>query len=447
MRVSVCGRISGVSAKTTRTSSDAARNGGLRAPAPHGRCRGARPARRSRRPAGRARPPPPPLRHRARPRPRSPCRRLRARIEHMREQRAAGDLVQHLRPRRAHAGALAGGEHDRKAGPVNHGARPNQSPRLVISEAAAAEKPGSAAKFSVRHTKMGRILLVFSTSDSRARDAVTAEQLRHGGASVLARIGMPKCRSSACGPYGGWRSGVAAPAVALFVAVIFCYSNADCSDKRRRARLADSAAKLLRRLRPPASNSGAGTAQPRIAVEFGPRPPRPKRRPGGWRRPCVRSLPIAIRRSPASPRSNAISRASPARSSATGSPTRSRSAPARAAAPSQRSDLAAGPPAAQPERRRRPETPAPPVTEAAMAPPPAPASQPSGPGDAAPLAAPDAGNRRGRSPRYGSAQPSRSRRGRPRRRCRRRGQLRRPADALAPTKRSDRHARGPLSAW
>ena len=40
---------------------------------------------------------------------------LHRRAEHMREQRAAADRVQHLRPRRAHARALAGRQHDRQA--------------------------------------------------------------------------------------------------------------------------------------------------------------------------------------------------------------------------------------------------------------------------------------------------------------------------------------------
>jgi hypothetical protein len=38
---------------------------------------------------------------------------LADRVEHMGEQRSAGDGAQYLRPRRAHAGALAGRQHDR----------------------------------------------------------------------------------------------------------------------------------------------------------------------------------------------------------------------------------------------------------------------------------------------------------------------------------------------
>ena len=65
-------------------------------------------------------------------------------VEHMCQQRPAGDSVQHLRARRAHAGALAGGEHDGKAGafrrqflnPLNR----LRSPGAVISERAAPEK-------------------------------------------------------------------------------------------------------------------------------------------------------------------------------------------------------------------------------------------------------------------------------------------------------------------
>ncbi len=41
-------------------------------------------------------------------------------VEHMRQQRSAGDRVQHLRPRRTHAGALAGREHDGKAGAFSY---------------------------------------------------------------------------------------------------------------------------------------------------------------------------------------------------------------------------------------------------------------------------------------------------------------------------------------
>ena len=40
--------------------------------------------------------------------------------EHMREQRAPGKRMQHLRPRRTHARALAGREHDGKTGSSRH---------------------------------------------------------------------------------------------------------------------------------------------------------------------------------------------------------------------------------------------------------------------------------------------------------------------------------------
>ncbi len=40
--------------------------------------------------------------------------------EHMRQERLAGDRMQNLRPRRAHACALAGCEHDGKAAPMLH---------------------------------------------------------------------------------------------------------------------------------------------------------------------------------------------------------------------------------------------------------------------------------------------------------------------------------------
>jgi hypothetical protein len=49
--------------------------------------------------------------------------------------------VQHLRPRGAHASALAGCEHDRKASPIDHCAQTIQFLRLVLSEPAVVEKP------------------------------------------------------------------------------------------------------------------------------------------------------------------------------------------------------------------------------------------------------------------------------------------------------------------
>jgi hypothetical protein len=49
--------------------------------------------------------------------------------------------MQNFRPRGAHAGALAGCEHDRKARSFDHCAQTIESPRLVLSEAAVAEKP------------------------------------------------------------------------------------------------------------------------------------------------------------------------------------------------------------------------------------------------------------------------------------------------------------------
>ena len=45
---------------------------------------------------------------------------LAHRGEHMGKQRPPRDRMQHLGPRRTHARALAGGEHDRKTGPVSH---------------------------------------------------------------------------------------------------------------------------------------------------------------------------------------------------------------------------------------------------------------------------------------------------------------------------------------
>jgi hypothetical protein len=60
--------------------------------------------------------------------------------------------VQNLRPRRAHAGALAGREHDCKASLVHSSINHVRNyrirvPRLVLSEAAGVEKAGWPAKF------------------------------------------------------------------------------------------------------------------------------------------------------------------------------------------------------------------------------------------------------------------------------------------------------------
>ena len=113
-----------------------------RRPAPHARCRAARIARRSRRPARRAWPRRRRHRWSARSPPRSPCRPPADRIEHMGKQRSPADLVQHLRPRRVHARALAGRKDDRKAGAFTHQwlASEASSVGAVISECAAAEK-------------------------------------------------------------------------------------------------------------------------------------------------------------------------------------------------------------------------------------------------------------------------------------------------------------------
>ena len=71
--------------------------------------------------------------------------------EHMRQQRAARDLMQDLRPRGAHAGALAGREHDCKA-VLSPWARPScdlgsSYPGRLL------RKSRRVAKFTVRRTK------------------------------------------------------------------------------------------------------------------------------------------------------------------------------------------------------------------------------------------------------------------------------------------------------
>ena len=48
------------------------------------------------------------------------ARSVRGRIQHMRQQRLAGDGVQHLRQRGSHARALAGRKHDSQAGSSGH---------------------------------------------------------------------------------------------------------------------------------------------------------------------------------------------------------------------------------------------------------------------------------------------------------------------------------------
>ena len=45
---------------------------------------------------------------------------VRRRVQHMRQQRLAGDGMQNLRQRGAHARALAGREHDSQAGSSGH---------------------------------------------------------------------------------------------------------------------------------------------------------------------------------------------------------------------------------------------------------------------------------------------------------------------------------------
>ena len=117
---SVSALISGVSPKMTRMSSAPLRSR-LRAPAPHAPCRAARSARRLCA-FGNARVASSATASAFGPTTTATAFRAGAahRRQHMRQQRAPRDLVQHLRPRRAHARALAGGEHDRKAGAFAH---------------------------------------------------------------------------------------------------------------------------------------------------------------------------------------------------------------------------------------------------------------------------------------------------------------------------------------
>ncbi len=51
-------------------------------------------------------------------------RSVRGRVQHMRQQRLAGDGVQHLRQRGPHARALAGRKHDSQAGSSGHSGIP-----------------------------------------------------------------------------------------------------------------------------------------------------------------------------------------------------------------------------------------------------------------------------------------------------------------------------------
>jgi hypothetical protein len=66
----------------------------------------------------------------------------------MGEQRPAGDLVQHLGSSRAHAGALAGREHDDKAATLTQWAssEARSTAGAVISEWPAVEKVGMHAR-------------------------------------------------------------------------------------------------------------------------------------------------------------------------------------------------------------------------------------------------------------------------------------------------------------
>jgi hypothetical protein len=65
---------------------------------------------------------------------------LADRRQHVREHGLSRDLMQHLRARRAHAGAFAGGEHDRKACSLGHRVSRGSCDDAVLSEQGAAKK-------------------------------------------------------------------------------------------------------------------------------------------------------------------------------------------------------------------------------------------------------------------------------------------------------------------
>jgi hypothetical protein len=156
--------------------------------------------------------------------------------------------------------------------------------------------------------------------------------------------------------------------VALFAAAISAYSNAGSQ-----------------RLTAPTA-SGQGTVQPRTsAAEFGVGP--------GETAEEIRRLAEAVR-TLATDRDQVLTRIAALERNldgVTGTIKRDRTAnppPAPSQSPLQNPSASTGSaPAA------RPETPPAAVTEAAISPPPTPASQPSGPGDAAQMAVPDAANR------------------------------------------------------
>ena len=105
------------------------------------------------------------------------------RRQHMREQRAPGDRVQHLRQRRAHARALAGGEHDREAGSFAH--RHLGEVRAVILSRDSQGKVESGDGRSQSTAGIAGFCYRFSRFDSRRSSPMTAVRR-----TQLARLGV-----------------------------------------------------------------------------------------------------------------------------------------------------------------------------------------------------------------------------------------------------------------
>ena len=87
--------------------------------------------------------------------------RLTDRSQRVGQERRAAEPVQHLRPERAHARALAGGEHDREAGPIGHQSLRERIAGGHTGRRGKVEAAALSPRFS-RARQDRRILLTFS---------------------------------------------------------------------------------------------------------------------------------------------------------------------------------------------------------------------------------------------------------------------------------------------
>ena len=204
--------------------------------------------------------------------------------EHMGKQRAPGDRVQHLRTRGTHPRPLAGGEHDRQAGLFSSAALKSDG---QVAPSYWGNRPEERWKAGTARTAYGGnrwILLPFFTRLIRSRSLSLMTAVRR---TQLARLGV-------------W---IGLATVAVLTAVLAARTE---TGVRRIATLLSPA---------PPDRAGAQRKGPRPADRATASSTRRPSSAGSARRSAC-SRPTATGCSPASTRSSAISRTSPARSRA-----------------------------------------------------------------------------------------------------------------------------------